>query len=134
MTTAAPLAAILAFAAVSSAPFERSLRSTLSARTGVRVTLVSCPDRVPLRARATFSCHARFASHDRSPVRVRLRDDSGRYTARLRDLLIRHLESQLARAAREKDLDGPFACPKRRAGAQGDRLTCPPQTTAARPP
>src|SRR3954451_19023275 len=94
---AAPVAAILAFAAISSTPFEHSLRPTLTKRTGVRVTRVSCPSRVPLKAGATFTCHVRFASHDRSPVRVRLRDDKGRYTARLRDLLLRHLERQLAR-------------------------------------
>jgi hypothetical protein len=122
---AAPLATILAFTAVASAPFERSLRANLSHRTGVRVTLVSCPRRVPLRARASFTCFVRFASHDRTPVRVRLTDDRGHYTARLRDLLLRHLERQLARAARRKGFaDDRFRCPKRRAVAKGDRFTC----------
>jgi hypothetical protein len=132
MTAAAPFVAVLAFAAVSSAPFERSLRSTLTERTGVRVTHVGCPSRVPLRARATFTCHVRFSSHDRSPVRVRLKDTKGRYSSRLRDLLVRHLESQLARSARKRDLSGPFTCPKRRAVAKGDRFTCTAETTVAR--
>jgi hypothetical protein len=128
MTAAASLlSTILAVAAVSSAPYERSLRANLGSRTGVRVTLVSCPRRVKLTAGTRFTCFARFASHDRSPVRVRLTDDRGHYTARLRDLLLRHLERQLRRAGHAR-----FRCPKRRAVAKGDRFTCRAKTTVAR--
>ena len=121
------LAAILAVMAVSSGPYERSLRASLSARTGVRVTLVSCPRRVKLAAGARFTCFVRFASHDRTPVRVRLTDEKGHYVARLRDLLLRHLERQLRRAGH-----ATFRCPKRRAVAKGDRFTCRSKTTVAR--
>jgi len=127
MTAAAPLATILAVLAVSSAPYERSLRATLSARTGVRVTLVSCPHGIALRQGFRFTCHVRFSSGDRTPVRVRLTDASGHYTARLRDLLLRHLERQLRRAGHHR-----FRCPRRRAVARGDRFTCRSKTTVAR--
>ena len=120
------VSAILAVMAVSSAPYERSLRANLTKRTGVRVTLVSCPRRVKLAAGTRFTCIARFASRDRSPVRVRLTDDKGHYAARLRDLLLRHLERQLRRAGHAR-----FRCPKRRAVAKGDRFTCTSKTTVA---
>jgi len=118
---------ILAVMAVSSGPYERSLRANLSARTGVRVTLVSCPRRVKLAAGTRFTCFVRFASRDRTPVRVRLTDDKGHYAARLRDLLLRHLERQLRRAGHAR-----FRCPRRRAVARGDRFTCTSKTTVAR--
>jgi hypothetical protein len=60
-------------------------------------------------------------------VRVRLTDDRGHYSARLRDLLLRHLERQLRRAAHAR-----FRCPKRRAVARGDRFTCTAKSTVAR--
>jgi hypothetical protein len=124
---AAPIATILAVMAVSSAPYEHSLRANLAARTGVRVTLISCPSRVKLEKGTRFTCFARFASHDRTPVRVRLTDANGHYTARLRDLLLRHLERQLRRAGH-----ATFRCPKRRAVARGDRFTCTSKATVAR--
>src|SRR4051794_14389497 len=102
MTAAAPLATILAVLAVSSAPYERSLRTTLSARTGVGVTLVSCPHGIALRQGFRFTCHVRFSSGDRTPVRVRLTDASGHYSARLRGLLLRHLEGPLRRRGRHR--------------------------------
>ena len=126
MTAAAPLAAVLAVAAVSSAPYERNLRASLSANTGVRVTRVSCPHGIALRTGARFTCFVRFASRDHSPVRVRLTDTSGHYTARLRDLLVRHLERQLRRAGHAR-----FRCPRRRAVARGDRFTCTSKATVA---
>ena len=121
------LSTILAVMAVSSAPYERSLRATLGSRTGVRVTLVSCPRRVKLAAGTRFTCFVRFASGDRTPVRVRLTDDQGHYRARVRDLLLRHLEHQLRRAGHAR-----FRCPKRRAVARGDRFTCTSKATVAR--
>jgi len=118
----AALSLILAVSTVSSAPFARSLRTQLTQRTGVPVTLVSCPARVPLRRGAVFTCRVRFTSHDRTPVRVRLTDAHGRYSAHLRDVLVRHLERQLDHARRA---DAPFRCPARRAVRRGDRFTCP---------
>ena len=125
LTTAVLAAPAHAAESVDSAPFEKSIRQELTRRTGVEATTVACPQKVTVKDNQRFTCQAHFVSGDRSPVDVRLRGHTGRYSAKLRNVLLRHLEDELAEALQKQEgTSARFTCPAARRVRRDDRFSC----------
>lgn len=112
-------------ATVSGTKIARALKPALTAQQHTTVTSVSCPSKVTIAAGGKFSCTARFSSGDKSPVKVRFKDSTGRYAWALQNLLIKKLEKTLETAADKSGINSPDAdCPNVRRIEKGDEFIC----------
>lgn len=103
----------------------QSLIPALGRQAKIEVTRASCPRQVDARKGRQVTCQVTYASGDRTPVRVRFRDSSGKYTATPVNFLTRAFEDQIEAYLRERGTEASVRCPAApRRVRRGDRFTC----------
>lgn len=102
--------------------FASALKSQLPKSTGVKVTKATCPKKIRNRKKQTATCKVTFASADAVRVRVTLTDTNGGFKAKLLDMLMRRLESQME--AQIQAFPARAVCPEKRTIKKSDTFTC----------
>ena len=124
-TTLLLLATPALAATVSGSKIAKALKPALTAQQNTTATSVSCPSTVTIVAGGKFHCTARFSSGDKSPVKVRFKDSTGRYSWALQNLLIKKLEKSIEASADKNGINSPDAdCPNVRRIEKGDEFVC----------
>ena len=97
----------------------KSVKKSISAVTGARVTKMTCPSVMDNRKGKKQTCKATFATGDKSPITVRW-NSSSNYTATLINFLTQQLEGQLI----ENFGAATATCPKTVKIKKGDTFEC----------
>src|SRR6478672_5075373 len=112
-------------ATVSGSKIASALKPALTAQQHTTATSVVCPSKITVVAGGKFNCSAKFSSGDKSPVKVRFKDSTGRYAWALQNLLVKKLQKTLAADAKKHGITSPeVVCPKVRKIEKGDEFIC----------